>query len=61
MVMHTLIYLEWIANNDLLYNKWNSVQFYVAAQMRGGFREEWTHVYIRLSPFAVHLKLSKHC
>ena len=25
------------------------------------FRGEWIHVYIWLSPFAVHLKLSQHC
>ena len=31
MVMYTLIYLEWITNNDLLYNTWSSVQFDVAA------------------------------
>ena len=24
----------------------------------GGFGEEWTHVYVRLSPFTIHLKLS---
>ena len=22
---------------------------------------EWIHVYVRLSPFSVHLKLSQHC
>ena len=22
---------------------------------------EWIHVYVRLSPFFVHLKLSQHC
>ena len=27
----------------------------------GRFRGEWIHVYVRLSPFAVHLKLSQHC
>ena len=26
-----------------------------------GVQGEWMHVYIRLSPFAVHLKLSQHC
>ena len=25
------------------------------------FGGEWIHVYIRLSPFAVYLKLSQHC
>ena len=23
--------------------------------------DEWIHVYVQLSPFAVHLKLSQHC
>ena len=27
----------------------------------GEFGEEWIHVYMWLSPFAVHLKLSQHC
>ena len=27
----------------------------------GGFGEEWIHVCVWLSPFAVHLKLSQHC
>ena len=31
---------------------------YVAAQMGGEFVGEWKHVYVWLSPFAVHLKLS---
>ena len=26
-----------------------------------GFGGEWIHVYVWLSPFAVHLKLSQHC
>ena len=29
--------------------------------MRAGFVGEWIHVYVRRSPFAVHLKLSQHC
>ena len=29
--------------------------------MEGEFGEEWIHVYVWLSPFAVHLKLSQHC
>ena len=35
-------------------------QSYVAAWMGGEFRGEWIHIYVRLSPFAVHLKLSQH-
>ena len=33
MDMHTLLYLKWIANEDLLYSTWNSAQCYVAAWM----------------------------
>ena len=60
-VMYTLLYLKWITNKNLLYNTQNSSQFYVAAWMGGEFGEEWTHVYVWLSPFAVYLKLSQHC
>ena len=28
-VMYTPLYLKWITNKDLLYNTWNSTQFYV--------------------------------
>ena len=59
--MYTLLYLKWIANKDLLYSTWNSAQRYVAAWMGGEFGGEWTHVYVWLSPFAVHLKPSRHC
>ena len=41
----------------LLYSKGNSAQCYAAAWMGREFGEEWIHVYIWLSPFAVHLKL----
>ena len=39
----------------------NSAQCYVAAWMGGEFGGEWIHVYVWLSPFAVHLKLSQRC
>ena len=39
----------------------NSAQCYGAAWMGGEFGEEWIHVYVWLSPFPVHLKLSQHC
>ena len=57
--MNTLLYLKWVTNKDLLYNTLNC-QSYVAAWMGGEFRGEWIHVYVWLSPFAVHLKLSQH-
>ena len=34
---------------------------YVPAWIGGGFGGEWIHVYVWLSPFTVHLKLSQHC
>ena len=46
---------------DLLCSTGNSAQCYVAAWMGGGFGGEWIHVYVWLSHFAIHLKLSQHC
>ena len=60
-VMYTLLCLKWITNKDLLYFTGNSAQCYVAAWMGEGFGGEWIHVYVWLSPFAVHLKLSQNC
>ena len=59
--MYTLLYLKWITNKDLLYSTGNSVQCYVAVWMRGEFGGDWIHVYVWLSPFDIHLNLSKHC
>ena len=61
MVMYTLLHLKWITNKDLLYSTGNSAQCHVAARTGGGFGAEWTHVYVWLSPSAVHLKLSQGC
>ena len=47
-------------NTVLQYSMGNSAQGYVAAWMGGEFGGEWTHVYVWLSPFAVHLK-PLHC
>ena len=58
--MYTLLYLKWITNKDLLYSTGNSAQCYVPGWMAGGFGGEWIHVYVWLSPFAVHLKLLHH-
>ena len=59
--MYTLLYVKWITNKDLLYSTWNFAQHYVAALMVEEFGEERIHVYIWLSPFAVHMKLSQRC
>ena len=58
---YTLLYLKWITNKDLLYSTGNSAQCYVAAWIGGEFGGEWIHVYVRLSPFPAHMKLSLHC
>ena len=60
-VMHTLLYLKWITNKNLLYSTWNSAQCYVPTWMGEGSGEERIHVYIWLSPFTVYLKLPQHC
>ena len=57
----TVLYSKWIANKGLLYRTGNAAQCYVAAWMEGEFGGEWVRVCVRLSPFAVHLKLSQHC
>ena len=36
-------------------------QCYAAAWMGVGFGGEWVHVYVWLSHFIFHLKLSQHC
>ena len=59
--MYTVLYLKWITNKVLLCNTGNFAQCYVAAQMAGELEGEWIHVYVWLSPFAGHLKLSQHC
>ena len=58
---YTLLYLKLITIKDLLYSTQNSAQCYVAAWMGGEFGGEWTQVFVWLSPFAVHLKLSQNC
>ena len=57
----TVLYSKWIANKGLLYRTGKAAQCYVAAWMEGEFGGEWVRVCVRLSPFAVHLKLSQHC
>ena len=61
MDMDAMLYLKWIANKVLLYSTGNSAQCYVAAWTGGEFGEEWIHVYVWLSPFTAHLRLSQHC
>ena len=60
MDLCTLLYLKWITKKDLLDSTGNSAECYVAAWMGGESGGEWIQVYVRLSPFAVLLKLSQH-
>ena len=61
MDMYTLPYLKWITNKDLLSSTENSAQCYVAAWIGWQFGGEWIQVYVWLSPFPVHPKLSQCC
>ena len=58
--VHTAIF-KMDNQQDLLYSTNNSVQCYVAAWIGGEFEGEWIHVYVWVSPFVLHLKLSQHC
>ena len=50
-----------VKNKDLPHSTGNSAHCCVAAWMGGRCGGEWIHVYVQLSFFAVHLKLSQHC
>ena len=41
-----MLYLKWIADEDLLYSTWSSAPCYVATWMGGEFGGEWIHVYV---------------
>ena len=60
MVMY-ILYLKWITNKDLQYSIGISAQCYVAAWMEGGLGGNGYIMYVWLSPFASHPKLSQHC
>ena len=55
--MYTPLRLQWMSDRDLPHSAGSSLQCHVAACMGGKFGREWIHVYVWLSPFAVHLKL----
>lgn len=50
--MHTPLHIKRITSKDLLYRTGDSAQCSVATWSGGEFGEEWTHVRVRLSPFA---------
>ena len=51
-------HLKRITNSILLCSIGNSAECYMAVWMGGEFRGEGIHVYVWLSPFAVHLTLN---
>ena len=53
--MHTIVYK--INNKDLLYSTGNYIQWLVATY----HGKEYEKVYISLSHFSGHLKLTQHC
>ena len=56
---HTLLYLKWISDKDLL-STGNSAHLHVAAWMGGERGGEWVHEYVWLSTFTVYLELLQH-
>ena len=58
--IHTLLYLKWITNKEQVQHRELCSMVHGSLDGRGVWGE-WIHVYIRLSPSTVHLKLSQHC
>ena len=61
MDMHTLPYIKWITNKNLLYRTGNPTQCCVTAWMGREFRGEGIQENLWLSHSAVYLKQSQHC
>ena len=59
-VLHFLLHHDQDYRGPPLHSTGVSAHRYVPAWMGGGFGGEWIHVYVWVSPFAAHLKLS-HC
>ena len=59
--IYTLLYVKWITNQELLCSIENSTQCYVAAWKGREFAGKFIYVYVWLSLFVVHLKLSQYC
>ena len=57
MDRYILLYFKWITNRDLL-----ELYSMICDSLNGrGVGGEWIHIYVWLSPFTVHLKVSQHC
>ena len=44
--MHTVLFLNWITNKDLLCSTGNSAQCYAAAGGKRGVGGKWMHVFV---------------
>ena len=58
---HTQLYIIEITKKDLPYSRENSTQYSVINCMRKESENEGIHVYVQLSHFVIHLKLTQHC
>ena len=61
MDMYTLLYVKWIINKDLLVAQGTLLNDMWKPEWEGLGGRMDTYIYVWLSPFAVHLKLSQHC
>ena len=59
--MCTLLYIEWMVNQDLLYSTGNSTQYSLITHMGRESEKEWICAYTKLNHFALQQKLSQHC
>ena len=59
--MYTSLNLKWITNKHLTVQHSKLCSMLCGNLDRKRIWGEWIHVYVWLSPFAVHMKLSQHC
>ena len=57
--MHTLPYVKWITNKELMYRTGNPAQCYETTRMGKEFEKEYIRGY--MNHFALHLKLTQDC
>ena len=59
--LYTVLYLKWITNKDLLYSTGTLRNARWQLGWEQHLEENGYMLYVWLSPFAVHLRLSQHC